>query len=180
MPHGSPGVPRPSRKKSTRHPLLQGRSQRVWHEELAGVVPHYPITLEAFEALQRNGREVMKKVNARPDFHGRRGVPDGWAARREERAAIMAKAENEAAGIVKVLVASGTIDADAGANEVLQTAIALVRAGDAVTVRDRIAAARLFLDFTRSKPESSSKVRLEKAEDFLSRLAVEATSQGRD
>lgn len=174
MAHGSPGVPRPSRKKSHRHPLLQGRKSEVWHEDLVGVVPGYPKSPEAFETLRTRARERMIRLHKEGGFVDRTGIPDGWSGRKAERAAIMARADKEAADIVAVLVEKGVLDAGNASNEALQTAVAFVRAGDAVTVRDRLAAARLVLDFTRAKPESSSRVRLEKAEDFLAKLAEEA------
>ena len=39
--------------------------------------------------------------------------------------------------------------------------------------RERLAAARLVLDFTKSKPASKSDVSISKAEDFLASLLIE-------
>jgi hypothetical protein len=52
--------------------------------------------------------------------------------------------------------------------EALKTAVEVMRV-DGQT-RERLAAARLVLDFTKSKPVSKSNVSISKAEDFLASL----------
>lgn len=55
--------------------------------------------------------------------------------------------------------------------EALQTAVEVMRlVGE---TRERLAAARLVLDFTKSKPASKSDVSIHKAEDFLASLLIE-------
>ena len=60
---------------------------------------------------------------------------------------------------------------DQYAKAALETAVEVMRCpGDN---RERVAAARLVLDFTKQKPASKSEVALSKAEDFLSSLIEE-------
>lgn len=55
--------------------------------------------------------------------------------------------------------------------EALKTAVEVMRlVGE---TRERLAAARLVLDFTKSKPASKSDVSIHKAEDFLASLLIE-------
>lgn len=55
--------------------------------------------------------------------------------------------------------------------EALKTAVEVMRlVGE---TRERLAAARLVLDFTKSKPASKSDVAIHRAEDFLASLLIE-------
>ena len=64
---------------------------------------------------------------------------------------------------------------DEYAKAALETAVEVMRCpGDN---RERVAAARLVLDFTKQKPASKSEVALSKAEDFLSSLIEDEDGQ---
>ena len=63
------------------------------------------------------------------------------------------------------------IEADDYAKEALTTAVEIMRAPDAT--RERLAAARLVLDFTKQKPASKSEMAISQAESFLEGLLVE-------
>ena len=56
--------------------------------------------------------------------------------------------------------------------EALTTAVQIMREQGAT--RERLAAARLVLDFTKSKPASKSDVSISRAEDFLTSLLEES------
>ena len=61
------------------------------------------------------------------------------------------------------------------AKEALTTAVEVMRVPG--ETRERLAAARLVLDFTRSKPVAKSEVTIGKAEEFLSSLLEDDGSE---
>lgn len=89
--------------------------------------------------------------------------------------ACKAKARAEAKEIVMEMKKQGMIDGeDARGDEALEFAIEVVRAHDpanrmksAHTLKDRLVAARLVLDFVKSKPVQKTSTKIEAAEDFL-------------
>ena len=89
-------------------------------------------------------------------------MPDGYTRERIEpvRAAI----KEEAKRIVNKMSQDYNIE-DEYAKTALETAVEVMRCpGDN---RERVAAARLVLDFTKSKPVSKNELAISKAEDFL-------------
>jgi hypothetical protein len=64
------------------------------------------------------------------------------------------------------------------AKEALTTAVEVMRVPG--ETRERLAAARLVLDFTRSKPAAKSEVTIGKAEEFLSSLLDEEDDSGQE
>ena len=83
---------------------------------------------------------------------------------------IRAKVKTEAKKVVEIMAKEYDIE-DQYAKAALETAVEVMRCpGDN---RERVAAARLVLDFTKQKPASKSEVALSKAEDFLSSLIEE-------
>lgn len=60
---------------------------------------------------------------------------------------------------------------DEHAKEALKTAVEVMRVDGAT--RERLQAARLVLDFTKSKPANKSEVTIGKAEDFLASLLAD-------
>jgi len=103
----------------------------------------------------------------------RRGYPSGWAGprRRKLLLSIREEATKEAKVIMTNLVTNGVVDKDNAGNQVLEAAIGVSLAGDTYTIKDKLAAMRMVLDFTMAKPEQKQKVTVETAEDFLRNLA---------
>ena len=64
------------------------------------------------------------------------------------------------------------------AKEALTTAVEVMRSPDAT--RDRLAAARLVLDFTKQKPASKSEMAISQAESFLEGLLQEEQTNGQE
>ena len=58
------------------------------------------------------------------------------------------------------------------AKEAIEAAVESMRM-DAINVKDKLAAARLVLEFTMAKPASSSEVTVKTAESFLADIAAE-------
>ncbi len=164
---------RPQRVQSRRHPLRQGRPKGVWQPDLVNRVPGYPKTEESYKALQERSREHFLRLHADGALqNARMGVPDGWAGKKAEGASIRAQRREEAKEIVKIMVEKNLIDPDTAANEMLAEMIAVVRDKQTVKTRERIAAAKTVLEFTRAKPAQHVNATLTKAEDFLAGLLV--------
>ena len=99
------------------------------------------------------GRELRRQWSNKPRKNGGRpiGVSDGYT--KESIAPIQAQAKIDAKRITQIMSDKYNI-------EVGET-------------RERLAAARLVLDFTKSKPAAKSDVSIHKAEDFLASLLIE-------
>lgn len=110
----------------------------------------------------------------------RRGVPNGWGTKRlrKRRDRIIEAAKIKANNVIDKLIANGTLDKDGAGNEALKAATEIVLAVDAeteahaYTVRDRLTAAKLVLEYTMSKPAEKKNVTVS-AESFLSGLLDE-------
>ena len=122
---------------------------------------------EEGRALRREWSNKPRKNAGRP-----KGVPDGY--RKEQIEPIRAKVKAEAKQVVKIMAKEFNIE-DEYAKTALETAVEVMRmVGDN---RERVAAARLVLDFTKQKPASKSEVALSKAEDFLASLIEDEDGQ---
>lgn len=165
-------IPRERKKGIPKH-LARG----VFHPELVGVCKGYASTLEIWEERSRKCREQVIRLNAEGRCN-RTGMPNGWSRRRPELEAVRARAAVEAKEIMKTMLETGIISKDdLLGNEALEFAITTVRAVSeagqpAVTTRDRLAAAKMVLEYTKSKPASKIEATVAKAEDFLALLAL--------
>ena len=121
------------------------------------------------------GRELRRQWSTKPRKNpGRpKGVPDGYT--KQEIEPIRAKAKKEAKEVVKIMSDKYDIEDDYS-REALETAVEVMRVPG--ETRERLAAARLVLDFTKSKPVSKSEVAVAKAEDFLASLLAEDEADG--
>ena len=116
------------------------------------------------------GRALRRKWSTKPRKNGGRpkGVPDGY--RREQIEPIRSEAKQEAKRIVNIMAEQHGIE-DEYAKAALETAVEVMRVpGDN---RERVAAARLILDFCKSKPASKPELSIRQAEDFLASLVDE-------
>ena len=113
------------------------------------------------------GRALRRYWSTKPRTRAGRpkGVPDGF--RREQIEPIREKAKKEAIEVVKIMAETYEIEDDY-AKEALTTAVEVMRVPG--ETRERLAAARLVLDFTKTKPVAKSEVTIGKAEEFLSSL----------
>ncbi len=95
-------------------------------------------------------------------------MPDGH--RKETIAPLREEAKLEAKKVVEIMSDKFDIE-DEHAKEALKTAVEVMRVDGAT--RERLQAARLVLDFTKSKPAAKSEVTIGKAEDFLASLLAD-------
>lgn len=125
---------------------------------------------EEGRALRREWSTKPRKNAGRP-----RGVPDGY--RKEQIEPIRAKVKAEAKQVVEIMAKEFDIE-DEYAKAALETAVEVMRmVGDN---RERVAAARLVLDFTKQKPASKSELAVSKAEDFLAGLLTDEDMDGQE
>ena len=116
------------------------------------------------------GRALRKQWSTKPRKNAGRpkGVPDGY--RKEIIEPIREEVKAEAKKVVKIMAEKYNIE-DEYAKAALETAVEVMKCPG--ENRERVAAARLVLDFTRSKPTAKNEVSITKAEDFLASLVDE-------
>jgi hypothetical protein len=152
------GAPRTPRAKS---PSKKGQ----------GPAPHKAPKKNYFSTLMETeeGRALRRKWSTKPRKNaGRpRGVPDGY--RKEIIEPIRSKVKTEARKVVEIMAEQFNIE-DEYAKTALETAVEVMKTPG--ENRERVAAARLVLDFTKSKPSAKSEVSISKAEDFLASLMI--------
>lgn len=119
------------------------------------------------------GRALRKEWSTKPRKNPGRpmGVPDGHT--KETIAPIREQAKKDAIKVVKIMSDKYNIE-DEYQKEALTTAVEVMRLDG--QSRERLAAARLVLDFTKSKPATKSDVSISRAEDFLASLLTEEES----
>lgn len=164
-------APRPGRLKSSGkgHPFLAGRPKGVWYPDAVGVVHRYPATLEAYRALQESARACMAKCRAEGKMRTRKGIPDGFAGKAAKVAQLKAKAAVEARKILAVMKEQDLIDSDDIGDEAMLGVLQMSR-DVSEGKRERLAALKTVLEYTKPKPASTSKVELTRPEDFLDEL----------
>ena len=101
------------------------------------------------------------------------GVPHGYT--KETIAPLREKAKQEAERFIEIMSKNGDAPEDDFAKEALKAAVEIMRVPG--ETRERLAAARLVLDFTKQKPVAKQDVTIGKAEDFLSSLLEEEQKQ---
>jgi hypothetical protein len=116
------------------------------------------------------GRALRKQWSTKPRKNAGRpvGVPDGHTA--ETIAPLRIQAKIDTKKVVKIMSDKFNIE-DEYQKEALTTAVEVMRLDG--QSRERLAAARLVLDFTKSKPAAKSDVSISRAEDFLASLLQE-------
>ena len=158
------GAPRTPRAKS---PSKKGQ----------GPAPHKAPKENYFSTLMKTpeGRALRRKWSTKPRKNaGRpRGVPDGY--RKETIEPIRSKVKTEARKVVEIMAEQFNIE-DEYAKTALETAVEVMKTPG--ENRERVAAARLVLDFTKSKPSAKSEVSISKAEDFLASLMTDDEDNG--
>jgi len=150
-------APKNPRKKSPKKPL-----QHPNKSHQAGKTNYFAKLMETEE-----GRELRRQWSTKPRKNGGRpkGTPDGYTL--EAITPIREQAKKDAERIVAIMTKDNQID-DEYAVEALKTAVEIMR--EPGQTRDRLTAARMVLDFTKTKPASKSEVTIGKAEAFLESL----------
>ena len=144
-----------------------------------GAAPHKAPKKNYFSTLMETpeGRELRRQWSTKPRKNGGRpkGVPDGY--RKADIDPIRAEAKRKADKAVKIMAKEHNIEDDY-AQEALRTAVEVMQVPG--ETRERLAAARLVLDFTKSRPASKSEVTIGKAEEFLASLLTDEDDEEQD
>jgi hypothetical protein len=157
------GAPKNPRKKSP-------KAELKYPQKATPKATHYFSNLmktEEGRALRKQWSTKPKKNSGRP-----KGTPDGYTL--EAITPIRKKAKQDAERIVAIMAEENKID-DVYAIEALKAAVEIMR--EPGQNRDRLTAARMVLDFTKTKPAAKSEVTIGKAEAFLESLLVADTEE---
>lgn len=151
------GAPKNPRKKSPKKELTMPQKG---HQ--AGKKNYFAKLMETEEgrALRKQWSTKKRKNAGRP-----KGTPDGYTL--EAITPIREQAKKDAERIVAKMTKDNNID-DEYAIEALKAAVEIMR--EPGQNRDRLTAARMVLDFTKTKPAAKSEVTIGKAEAFLESL----------
>jgi len=184
------GLPRivrpPNAKPLNRHPALQDKVRGLWYPCLVGVVPHYPATLEEYEAVQAASSKRIRRLIELKKW-GCQGVPPGWAGKKKLLAKIRREGAERADRIVKKMIEEGiTTDEGAMADVALAAAVEIVITKDTApltehearptsrylySARDRLSAIKTVLEFTKTKPVVKTEAQLSVAEAWLDKIS---------
>ena len=144
-----------------------------------GAAPHKAPKKNYFSTLMETpeGRELRRQWSTKPRKNGGRpiGVPDGY--RKAEIEPIREEAKRKAKKVTKIMAEKFNIEDDY-AKSALETAVEIMEVPG--ETRERLAAARLVLDFTKSRPAAKSEVTIGKAEEFLASLLTEEDNEEQD
>ena len=150
------GAPKNPRKKAPKKELTHPKKANHGKSNYFSTLMSTP----EGRALRKQWSNKPKKNAGRP-----RGTPDGYTA--EMIKPIRKQAKADAERIVAIMAKENDID-DEYAVEALKTAVEIMR--EPAQNRDRLTAARMVLDFTKTKPAAKSEVTIGKAEAFLESL----------
>ena len=158
--------PKKPRKQRLKSQSLVGKGKAPWQAPKNNYFATLMSTPE--------GRALRKEWSTRPRKNAGRpaGVPDGY--RKHEIEPIRAEVKQESKKVVEIMSKQFGVE-DEYAKAALETAVEVMKmVGDN---RERVAAARLVLDFCKQKPASKSELAVSKAEDFLASLAEDTDGQ---
>ena len=161
------GAPKNPRKKSPKKELTMPQKG---HQ--AGKTNYFAQLMQTEE-----GRALRKQWSTKPRKNAGRpkGTPDGYTL--EAITPIREQAKKDAERIVAKMTKDNNID-DEYAVEALKAAVEIMR--EPGQNRDRLTAARMVLDFTKTKPAAKSEVTIGKAEAFLESLLVSDDEEEQD
>lgn len=161
------GAPKNPRKKSPQKELTMPQKG---HQ--AGKTNYFAKLMQTEEgrALRKQWSTKRRKNAGRP-----KGTPDGYTL--EAITPIREQAKKDAERIVAKMTKDNNID-DEYAVEALKAAVEIMR--EPGQNRDRLTAARMVLDFTKTKPAAKSEVTIGKAEAFLESLLVSDDEEEQD
>lgn len=120
--------------------------------------------VEGAKAHMARIREMTKGKSGR-----KAGVPDGYT--KEQFEPLRVKAREEAKRIVATIMASEEYKTpdDQYAKEALEAAVEIVRTPG--SARERLQAAKVVLEYTKTKPAQKIDATIKRAEDFLDEVA---------
>lgn len=169
---------RNKRPSNRAHPALRGRPKGFWYPDLIGVVPGYARTYEVFTAAQVRSRGQLEQQRASGPVN-RKGVPDGYAFRKQEAVEARAIAAGHAEKMVAALIANGnlttgTTDDEMG-NAAIQAAFEIAAGVGVYPTYMRLRCARMVMTFCWPRPTKAERASAKSAggvaQAFLDSLA---------
>lgn len=164
------------------HPFLRDKAKGMWHPDAVGIVSGYPKTQEEWQRRSDLMRQQVQLYNAE-GITGRSGVKDGWAGKKKLINQINAAAAAEAEKIVDKLIEEKRFQPEnREARIALEAAVTVIVAEKHTPetakvplydVKERLAAAKLVLEFTQKKPAQATDLSVRKAEDFLAQAMLD-------
>jgi hypothetical protein len=138
-------------------------------------VPH-PSVLARRRAQGKESYEKQREQKAawyaaNPGGTSRAGIPDGM--RRADAEKVWDEAKAFAKETIQTMVEKNILTDDDKANEALETALTVMRGP--VQQREKLAAARLVLEYTKAKPAQKQDISISKAEDWLALVTADAS-----
>jgi hypothetical protein len=165
-----PGRPKGSRStpslEQVVHEALEGRTDKP--ELRPDLAPHHPGFVWSLKTPEER-QVAIERLHAGRDKS--RGTPRSRSPQGYTKKSYAKALEAEHPFIDKVLkkmAAEGTLPDDPMAREALEETLVVLRTSE--NHKDKLAAARLLLDFTKPKPTSKTEVTLRTAEDFLDEI----------
>jgi hypothetical protein len=152
--------------------ILQGKPSGQWHPEAVGLIPGYPATQERYDQVAEQLRANSAAARASGKAT-RKGVPNGFAGRREELHAIRAADLVRARGMVEAttgrplmtdeeaaaaLAASGKLT-DQQYGDLALAHVVAVFISATYCATDRLSAARIALPYLTGRPTAASRKR---------------------
>lgn len=173
-----------SRNKGKSNPAVTSTLKALW------------ATPEFRERMQKRDADRIAAAKRHPENFWRRGVPDGM--RKRDAAPLWERANQLADRFIHIMKDVGELPADEQVivqgddGEPTLVAVPSTDAGKAEaalreafvlavgpsTQQVKIQAIKTVLDFTKAKPESKTKLTLDKAEDFLDAVAKDMSGDG--
>lgn len=160
-----------------------GDPPKEWNPDFAAKIPWYPKSPEAFQAWVSKKRERMLTLMAQGKRPTTQGVIKPFWGRKPLLLALRDRAKIEAKQVVAYMKKKEMIVEDPRAEEALEAMIGIVRAHDEelrvplYKASDRIAAAKVVLDFTKQKPATKTDMTVAKAEDFLAAVVEDMKAE---
>ena len=157
-------------KRHRRHrPNFDKKAPKVWDPVKAKRCSLYPQSPELYDAWRQMLRERMLRQQTTGQMH-RAGIRDGWGGKAKLARRLRKEAEDRAEVIVQKMKDNDVVSLDdERAETALKFAVTVIEDGT-TDQKDRLAAARMVLDFTKQKPISKTQLAVTKPEDFLAML----------
>jgi hypothetical protein len=127
-----------------------------------------------YQNLSTEERSALgRKAKAAQVAQGKQGArkhrcPSGWTNR--QYLLFLEDAKSETKRIFKIMEKQGLTPEDKMARDALNVAFEMI--AEPLSARDRLAAVRTVLDFTKMKPATKTDLTIKTAEDFLDELAA--------
>ena len=113
----------------------------------------------------------MVLLHAKGGLKTRKGIPDGFGGKHEILDMLRTQGKTQAKELVQQMIDKELIEDSDVSRLAMESLVEMLKAPELYTTRDRLAAIRTALDFTKSKPTAKQEVTVRTAEQFLEEIA---------